>query len=97
MSAIGATPVMLARNVWLESLTLGLLSWVAACLVTLPITLVLEWACGWIFFKVGLDFYVWPAALGIWLALVLVLSTLAALQPAWRAARLTVREALSHT
>ena len=97
MSAIGATPATLARHVWLESLTLGLLSWAVAGLVTLPITFLLEWACGWIFFKIGLDFYVWPTAPVAWLALVLLLSTLASLQPAWRAARLTVREALSHT
>jgi len=97
MSAIGATPATLARNVWLESLAIGLLSFVAAVMITAPITAVLEWACGWIFFKVGLDFYLWPAALGIWFALGLVLATLASLQPAWRASRLTVREALAHT
>ena len=97
MSAIGATPVTLARNVWLESVAIGLLSFVAAVAITVPITAVLEWACGWIFFKVRLDFYLWPTALGIWLALGLVLATLASLEPAWRASRLTVREALAHT
>ena len=97
MSTIGATPATLTRNVWLESLAIGLLSFVAAAVITVPITAALEWACGWIFFKVGLDFYLWPSALAIWFVLVVVLATLASLAPAWRASRLTVREALAHT
>jgi len=97
MSAIGATPGTLARHVWFEGVLLGTLSWLAACVLTLPLSAALEAACGQIFFKVPLDFYVSPSVAGQWLLLVLVLASLSSFYPARRAARMSVREALSHT
>jgi putative ABC transport system permease protein len=97
MSAIGATPAMLARHVWYEGLLVGGLSWAVACVLTLPLSAALEAACGNIFFKVPLDLYVSPRVAGQWLLLVVVLASLGSLYPAWRAARLSVREALGHT
>jgi putative ABC transport system permease protein len=96
MSAIGATPGALARHVWYEGMLVGGLSWAAACVLTLPLSAALEAACGNIFFKVPLDVYVSPRVAGLWLLLVVVLASLGSLYPAWRAARLSVREALSH-
>jgi putative ABC transport system permease protein len=96
MSAIGATPTTLARQVWIEGVVIGVFSWLAAGLLTVPVSFALEAACGQIFFKVPLDPYVWPQALGLWLLLVVVLASLSSFYPARRAARLTVREALSH-
>ena len=97
MSAIGATPGTLAGHIWFEGVLIGVLSWLAACLLTIPISAALEAACGQIFFKVPLDVYVSPAVAGLWLVLVVVLSSLSSFYPAQRAARLSVREALSHT
>jgi putative ABC transport system permease protein len=57
----------------------------------------LEAACGQIFFKVPLDVYASPSVAGLWLVLVVVLASLSSVYPARRAARLSVREALSHT
>lgn len=95
MKAIGATPAVLARMVWFEGLLLGVAGWALASLLTVPITVALEHACGRIFFQAPLDPYVWPAANAIWLALVLVLSSLGSFVPARRAARLAVREAFA--
>ncbi len=96
MGALGATPRTLATHVWLEGLFIGLLSWLAAGLLTLPITYALETACGRIFLKAPLDFYVSPRALVLWLGLVLVLASFSSFHPALRAARLRVRDALGH-
>lgn len=96
LGAIGATPAAIAFHVWVESLLIGLLSWVAANVLAIPVTWALETACGRIFFKAPLDFSMSPAASAAWLGLVVALATLASLYPAARAARLTVREALAH-
>jgi len=47
-------------------------------------------------FHGGLDFRFEPAGLLIWLAVSVVLSSVASFVPAWRASRLTVREALAY-
>jgi len=97
MSALGATPRTLATHVWIEGLFLGLLSWAAAVLLTIPVSWALDQACGRIFLKAPLDLQISPRALALWLALVLVLATFSSFQPAWRAARLRVSEALGWT
>ncbi|TMQ73521.1 MAG: FtsX-like permease family protein [Candidatus Eisenbacteria bacterium] len=96
LAAIGATPTAIARDVWIEALVIGALSWVVAVALAAPLSWGLETACGNIFFKTGLGFHVSPLATGGWLALVLVLASISSFLPARRAARLTVREALSH-
>jgi putative ABC transport system permease protein len=96
LGAIGAAPATISRHVWLEGLLIGVLSWVVANLVAAPISVVLEAVCGRIFFRVPLDFYMSPRASATWLLLVVVLGSLSSFYPAWRASRLTVREALSH-
>ena len=48
------------------------------------------------FLKVPLDFYMSARASVLWLGLVVVLASLCSFYPAWRAARLTVREAIAH-
>ena len=96
LGAIGATPGEVSRQVWFEGVLIGVLSWAAANVLAAPVSYALESACGNIFFRVPLDFHMSPGAAGTWLALVVVLATLSSLYPAWRATRLTVREALSH-
>jgi putative ABC transport system permease protein len=96
LGAIGATPGVLSRQVWIEAMVIGILGWIAANLLTVPVSWALETAAGTIFFKVPLPFHLSPAASAAWLVLVLVLASASSLYPAHRAARLTVREALSH-
>lgn len=96
MGALGATPRTLATHVWLEGLCMALLSWLGAVLLTLPLSYALGAACGSIFLRAPLDFYLSPRALAIWLGLVLVLGTFSSFHPALRAARLRVRDALGH-
>jgi len=96
LSAIGATPRTISGHVWFEGVLIGVLSWFVAILLAAPVSWVLESVTGRMFFKAPLDFYMSPGAAGIWLVLVVVLASLSSFYPAWRAARLTVREAISH-
>jgi putative ABC transport system permease protein len=97
LTAIGARPRTVAGQVWTEAMLIGLLSWALAMLIGMPLSWALETACGRIFFNTPLDFYLSPSAAALWLGLVVVLATLSSILPARRAARLTVREALSHS
>lgn len=96
LGAIGATPATISRHVWFEGVLIGVLSWVLANLVAAPISAALEATVGGIFFKSPLPFSMSPAASAIWLGLVVVLGSLSSVYPAWRAARLPIREALTH-
>ena len=95
LSAIGATPTTISRHVWFEGVAIGVLSWALACGVAAPISAVLEAVVGDIFFKAPLDFYLSWSAAAAWLAIVVVVGSASSFYPAWRAARLTVRQALS--
>ena len=97
LGAIGATPRTIARQVAIESVLIALLSWLVALILSAPVTWALEATCGQIFLKTPLGFYLSPGAALTWLGLVLVLAFLSSFYPARRAARLTVREALSFT
>lgn len=96
MGAIGASPRTLAGFVWCEGLLLSMLSLGVAVALSLPASYVLESVTGRMFFRAPLDFTVSPQGIGIWLLMLLVLATLSSVQPAFRAARLTVREAITH-
>ena len=76
-----------------EALVIGVMSWILALLLSLPLTRVLgpaaESAHG-----ASLPLTVSISAAAIWLGLVLVIAVAASATPALRAARLVVREAL---
>jgi putative ABC transport system permease protein len=97
LGAIGARPGTIARQVWAESMLIAALSYLLAMVLAAPVSAALETACGLIFLRTPLDFYMAPRAAGLWLVVVAALASLASLLPARRAARLPVSEALSHT
>jgi putative ABC transport system permease protein len=96
LSAIGATPGTIARDVVFEGMVMAVLSWCAALLVSIPITFALDAATGQMFIRSALDFYMSPLAAGAWLLLVLILAALSSFYPARRSARLAVREAIAY-
>jgi putative ABC transport system permease protein len=96
LAAIGAPSRTIWGNVVAEGVVVGLLSWIAAIALAVPVTMVTGRISGRIFHKAGLDFVMSSSALLTWLALVIVMSAISSFYPAWRAARLTVREALSY-
>jgi len=96
VSAIGATPRAISRDVIFEGDLMAVLSWCAAVLLAIPATLVLDGVAGRMFHKTALRFFLSPTAALIWLALVIVLGTASSFYPARRAARIAVREALAY-
>jgi putative ABC transport system permease protein len=96
MRAIGATP----RIVWLmvvaEGVVIGVLSWIIAALLAWPISKAIgDFLVGMVF-QSRLDFVFEPLGLVIWLMVSISLSAVASFIPAWRASRVTVREALAY-
>ena len=96
LSAIGATPGTIARHVVAEGMVMAALSWCVAVIAAIPITIALDGITGRMFIRNALDFYMSPAAVIAWLALVLILAALSSFAPARRSARLAVREALAY-
>jgi putative ABC transport system permease protein len=96
MRALGATP----RIVWLmivaEGIVIGLLSWTIAALLAWPVSKVLGDILVRVMFRSGVDFTFEPLGLLIWLIISFVLSAAASFLPAWKASRVTVREALAY-
>ena len=96
MRALGATP----RIVWLmivaEGVVIGVLSWAIAALLAWPISKAIGDFLVRIMFRSGLDFTFEPLGLVIWLIVSIGLSAVASFVPAWRASRITVREALAY-
>ena len=96
MKAVGALPLSIVAMVVGEGLFIASLSWLAALILSLPLTLGLDQAGG-MMFSTPLPFLLSvPAMLG-WLALILLIAAIASAAPAWRAASLVVRQALITT
>jgi putative ABC transport system permease protein len=94
MRALGATP----RIVWLmivaEGVAIGILSWTIAALLAWPVSKAIGDSLVKVMFHSGLDFTFEPLGLVIWMLVSIGLSAVASFLPAWRASRVTVREAL---
>jgi putative ABC transport system permease protein len=94
MKAIGATDRRIRRLIVGEAVLIGAASWVTTAILTVPVTAAIDGLLdrsGFLSARLVIS----PAALAGWLAVVVAGSALAALAPASRAARLTVREALA--
>jgi putative ABC transport system permease protein len=96
MRALGATP----RTIWLmvvaEGVVIGLLSWFIAALLAWPISKVIGDFITKVLFRSGVDFTFEPLGLLIWIVVSISLSAAASFLPAWKASRVTVREALAY-
>jgi putative ABC transport system permease protein len=96
MHAIGAGPRQVRRIVMAEGVFIGALSWPAAAALGVLLSALVGREVGMLAFKVTLPLVMSPTALFGWLAIVVVLAAAATALPAWRASRLSVREALAH-
>lgn len=95
MQAVGASPSLVLRVILAEGLFVGLLSSVLAVLLSLPLTALVGGILGRLAFRVPLPLVVAPGAVLTWIAIAIAASALATAVPAWRASRMTVREALA--
>jgi putative ABC transport system permease protein len=94
MRAIGASSWVIARLFIGEGLILGWLSWLIAFPLSLPAGRVMTEGLSTVLG--GIVYHYTPQGALLWLGIITVLSVLASWLPARRAARLSVREALSY-
>jgi putative ABC transport system permease protein len=94
LRSLGAQTSVVRRVVIIEGLVIGIISWVLAVPLSVPLAIYMGNALGISLLDRPLEYiFSWPA-LGLWLALVIVIAVLASLIPAQNAARLTIRDAL---
>jgi putative ABC transport system permease protein len=96
LRAVGATSRIVVQVVILEGVFVGLVSWVLASLLALPVSKLMSAIVGVNFIKVPLDFAFAPSGIGLWLVVALVVSVVASYLPARNALRTSVREALAY-
>ena len=96
MRAIGASNHTVLSLIISEGLLIGLISWLLAIALALPLSLLIDAGLGQMMFRLNLILS-YPA-LGVisWLAVTFFFSIVATVYPAWTAARLTVREAVAY-
>lgn len=94
--AIGADDSAVMRTVIAEGVVIGLLSFALAIILSIPFTYLLSTIVSLAIFQTPIDVVFTYFGYAIWLALVLVLSTVASILPARNAARLTIREVLAY-
>ncbi len=96
LRAIGASPRAIMALVQTEGLVIALLSWLLAIPLSLPVSLLLGRAFGQIMIPVPLTLRPEWMALGLWLAIVVLVSIAACTWPAARAGRISVVGALAY-
>jgi len=96
MRAFGASSRKISRIVIIEGLLIGLMSWILAIGLSLPISIVLARAIGEAFMDYPMSATTSPGGIFAWALIVVIISTLASLFPALRAVRLTVTQVLAY-
>ena len=96
MRAIGASNPIIFRSVLLEGFFIGAISWLLSILLAIPMTKILCDSLSLALFDaVGL-FAFTPRGVMIWLIVVILLSFISSILPAWNATKLTIREVLAY-
>jgi putative ABC transport system permease protein len=96
MRAIGARSATILRNIISEGVFIGLMSWVIALPLSVPLSLGIDYLLGMMSFRSPLPLIISPIGLVIWASLIIVGSIAASAYPARQASRLTVRETLAY-
>lgn len=95
MRVIGARAGTIRRSVVGEAVLVGTLSAVIALVLSAPLTILVDWIVGTASFGPALGTGLSAAAMPLWLAIIVVGAAAASAYPAWKASKLTIREALS--
>jgi putative ABC transport system permease protein len=96
MRSIGASNSMVGGIVLIEGLLIGIISWALAIPLSIPVTLLFNAMLGQMMIDQPLVFVFLPTGLIIWLVIVVVISIVASLLPAYRAIKMSVRETLAY-
>jgi putative ABC transport system permease protein len=96
LRAIGARSHTIMAMFMMEGVLQGMISWAIAILVSLGLARVMAGAMGRAIFNMELTYqYNW-SAVGVWLIIILITSTLASIVPARKATLVSVRDSLSY-
>lgn len=96
MRAIGAATGSIMQIIVVEGVLIGLISWLQAALLSLPLAKLLADQVGLAFVDAPLSFGFSTAGVALWLVIVVLLAAVASFLPAHTASRLTVREVLAY-
>jgi putative ABC transport system permease protein len=96
MRAIGASNGAVRGVVMVEGMVIGLLSWALAAPLSVAMSIGFATALGIAIFERPIPFSFSPIGLVGWLAIAVIISAIASLLPARRAAAISVREALAY-
>ncbi|WJH35133.1 ABC transporter permease [Paenibacillus sp. CC-CFT747] len=96
MRSIGASDRSMLGLIIGEGLVLGLVSWAVGSLLAYPVSRQLSAAVGHSLFEQPLDYRFPLSGVLLWLAGSLVVAAAASLLPAWKAARLEIRDVLAY-
>lgn len=96
MRAIGADDVAIMRTVIGEGFVIGILSFVLAIFISIPISYGLSYILAVTVFESPITVVFTYLGYAIWLGLIILLSVLGSVLPARNAARLTIREVLAY-
>jgi putative ABC transport system permease protein len=96
LRSIGAESGVIFQMVVVEGLLIGLMSWVLAVPVAIPLTRLLDNGLGSALMTLPLTYMLSGDGILAWLVIVLILSTIASLVPARGAVRLTIRDVLAY-
>jgi ABC-type antimicrobial peptide transport system permease subunit len=94
LRAMGASGRRVAQVFWVESLSLGALSWLIGAALGLPLAWAFVQTFAWTVMPV--DFSLEPLAFAASLLAVLLIATIASLAPAWQASRLRIASVLRY-
>lgn len=96
MRAVGAKSMKVLQIILGEGIFIGLLSWVLAILLSLPLTSLIGNITGNLFIEAPLVIAYSSSGIGIWLGIVLVLTAIASSLPAVNATEMPVHEVLAY-
>jgi putative ABC transport system permease protein len=96
MRTIGAVDAVVMQAVMVEALIIGLITWVFAVGLSFPISQLLLSIIGKAMMGSAVTLSFTPLGILLWLVIVAILSVVASILPARRAARLTINEVLAY-
>jgi putative ABC transport system permease protein len=96
MRAVGGRTSTIMGMFVMEGVLQGLFSWVVVVPISFVLGKFLSDALGQAMFQANLDYQYNFVAVVVWLAIILVVSTLAAMLPAYNATRISVRDSLAY-
>jgi len=82
--------------VLMEGILIGLISWLIAVPLSLPMTYGFGYAIGTAFFDRELVFIIIPIGMVIWLGIVMSIATIASILPARRASLMSISDTLAY-